>query len=346
MPIQGIPSPGTGLRLHLNENTGGCSPRVLEAIQRLAATDISAYPDYTAAVHAAARYFDVDPDWLLLVNGLDEGILMATLGHIARMRAFDAEVIIPVPAFDPYVQSTASVGAAAVRVEPGADFAFPTAGVLKAITTRTRLIHMNTPSNPTGRLIPHDDIAAVAEAAPHAVALVDEAYIEFAGETFLPRLGMHQNVLVGRTFSKAYGLAGMRIGCLIGHPDVLGPVRASTPPLTVNLLAAAALVAALEDPDFLPAYAAQVTRSRELLYDACGRLGLPFWESAANFVLVRVGDPVGAFVETMARHGVHVRDRSHDPYTPGCVRITAGIVEHTERAVAALEAAVAARRKA
>jgi histidinol-phosphate aminotransferase len=346
VPIQGVPNPGTGLRLHLNENTGGCSPRVLDTIQRLAATDISAYPDYTAAVHAAARYFDVDPDWLLLVNGLDEGILMAALGHVARMRVFDAEVIIPVPAFDPYVQSTASVGAAAVRVEPGPDFAFPTAAVLKAITTRTRLIHLNTPSNPTGRLIPLDEIAAVAEAAPHAVVLIDEAYIEFAGETFLPRLGMHRNVLVGRTFSKAYGLAGMRVGCLLGHPDALDPVRASTPPFTVNGLAAAALEAALDDPDFLPAYAAQVARSRELLYDASRRLALPFWESAANFVLVRVGDPVGEFVDALARHGVHVRDRSRDPYTPGCVRITAGIVEHTERAGSALEAAVAARQKA
>jgi histidinol-phosphate aminotransferase len=231
-------------------------------------------------------------------------------------------------------------------VAPGPDFAFPTADVLRAITTRTRLIHLNTPSNPTGRLIPLDEIAAIAEAAPHAVVLIDEAYIEFAGETFLPRLGAHQNVLVGRTFSKAYGLAGMRVGCLIGHPDALGPVRESTPPFTVNGLAAAALKAALEDPDFLPAYAAQVATSRDMLYDACRRLGLPYWESAANFVLVRVGDPVGEFVEALAHHGVHVRDRSHDPYTPGCVRITAGIVEHTQRAIEALERSVAARRKA
>jgi histidinol-phosphate aminotransferase len=346
MGIQGIPSPGNGLRLHLNENTGGCSLRVLKAIQGLAATDISRYPDYLEVVSACANYFDVDPAWILLGNGLDEGILMTAIGHVARTRTFDAEVIIPVPAFNPYVMATSSVGATPVRVAPGPNFTFPVDDVLIAINPRTRLIFLNTPSNPTGCLIPPDDIARIAEAAPHAAVLVDEAYIEFAGETFLPRLTMHQNVLVGRTFSKAYGLAGMRIGCLIGHPDILEPVRAVTPPLTVNIVAVKALQAAIEDPGFLRAYAAQVSSSREMLYAAARRHGLEYWESAANFVLVRVGDPVAPFVDTMAAHGVHVRDRSWDPYTPGCVRITAGIVTHTERAVEALEAAVVARQEA
>lgn len=346
MAVQGIPSPGSGLRLHLNENTGGCSPRVLEAIRRMAATDVSSYPDYAEAVTACAQYFDVDPNWLLLVNGLDEGILMTAVAHVARTRAFDAEVILPVPTFDPYVAATVSVGAAPVRVAPGPNFAFPTDAVIEAITTRTRLIFLNTPSNPTGRLIPPDDIARIAEAAPHAVVLADEAYIEFEGRTFLPKLPLHANVLVGRTFSKAYGLAGMRIGCLIGHPDVLDPVCSVMPPLTVNCVAVTALLAAIEDPGFLLAYASQVTRSRELLYEACRRLGLRYWKSAANFVLVEVGDPVAPFVETVASHGVHVRDRSHDPYTPGCVRVTTGIVEHTARAVAAIEAAVVKRQKA
>ena len=346
MSVQGIPSPGTGLRLHLNENTGGCSPRVLEAIQSLTATDISAYPDYAEIVDACARHFDVDPDWLMLTNGLDEGILMTTVGYIARTRAFDAEVIIPVPAFDPYPAATASVGATPIRIQPGPDFSFPVDAVLGAITTRTRLIFLNSPSNPTGQLIDLDAIARVAESAPHAVVLVDEAYIEFGGQSFLRRLGSHSNVLVGRTFSKAYGLAGLRIGCTIGHPDALDPLRRVTPPLTVNTVAVTAVQAALTDLEFLPTYAAQVAESRERLFRACERLGLKYWNSAANFVLVHVGDPVRKVVEVMAAQGVHVRDRSGDPYTPGCVRITAGMIDHTERAIVALEAALAARTSA
>ena len=97
MPIQGYPDPGNGLRLHLNENTGGCSPRVLEAIRRVQTSDVATYPSYPVLVHACAAHFGVDPDWVLLTNGLDEGILMAAVGHIARTRAHDAETIVPLP---------------------------------------------------------------------------------------------------------------------------------------------------------------------------------------------------------------------------------------------------------
>ena len=344
MPIQGYPDPGAGLRLHLNENTGGCSPRVLEAIQRVRTTDVSTYPSYPALVRACAGHFGVDPDWVLLTNGLDEGILMAALGHIAKPRVHDAETIVPLPAFDPYPNATAAVGATAVRIPPQPGFVFQTEAVLRAITPRTRMIFLNTPNNPTGQLIPLADLARIAEAAPQAVVLVDEAYIEFGGETFLPHLPKHPNVLIGRTFSKAYGLAGMRVGLVIGQPRALDPVREVTLPFNINAVAAAATLAALEDREFLPRYAAQVAESRERLYDACRRLGLEHWPSAANFVLVRVGDAVSLFVEALAARGVHVRDRSKDPATAGCIRITAGVLEHTDAAIEALESVVAARQ--
>jgi histidinol-phosphate aminotransferase len=344
MPIQGYPDPGAGLRLHLNENTGGCSPRVLEAIHRLQTTDVSTYPSYPALVTACARHFGVDPDLVLLTNGLDEGILMAAVGHIARTRAHDAETIVPLPAFDPYPNATAAVGAAAVRLAPQPGYVFQTEAVLRAITPRTRMIFLNTPNNPTGQLISIGDLRRIADAAPQAVVLVDEAYIEFGGDTFLPEIARHPNVLVGRTFSKAYGLAGMRVGILIGQPRALDPVRAVTLPFNINAVAIAATMAALEDQEFLPRYAREVAESRLRLYEACDRLGLEYWRSAANFVLVRVGDAVQLFVEALAARQVHVRDRSKDPTTPGCIRITAGVLEHTKAAIEALESVVAGRR--
>jgi histidinol-phosphate aminotransferase len=344
MRLQGYPDPGEGLRLHLNENTGGCSPRVLEAIARVRTTDVSTYPSYPALVAACARHFGVDPEWILLTNGLDEGILMAAVGHIARMRAFDAETIIPLPSFDPYPNSTTAVGATAVRVPPCPGYVFQTEAVLEAITPRTRMIFLNTPNNPTGQLIAIADLKRIAAAAPHAVVLIDEAYIEFGGETFLSELPQFPNVLVGRTFSKAYGLAGMRVGIVIGQPPALDPVRAVTLPFNVNAVAMAATLAALDDTEFLPRYAAQVAESRTRLYQACRSLGLEFWESAANFVMVRVGDAVALFVEALAARGVHVRDRSKDPTTPGCIRITAGMTAHTDAAIDALGSVVGGRR--
>ena len=343
MPIQGYPDPGEGLRLHLNENTGGCSPRVLEAIRNLRTSDIATYPSYAKLVLACARHFGVDPDSVLLTNGLDEGILMAAVGHIARARVQDAETIVPLPAFDPYPNSTSAVGATAVRVRPGADFSFPTRGVLAAITPRTRMIFLNTPNNPTGQLIPIPDLKTIAGAARDAIVLIDEAYIEFGGTSFLGELAHHPNVLIGRTFSKAYGLAGMRVGVLIGQPKALDPVRAVTLPFNINAVAMVATLAALEDREFLPRYAAQVTESRRRIYAACTRLGLKYWPSAANYVLVQVGNAVSLCVEALAARKIHVRDRSKDPLTPGCIRITAGILEHTDAAIDALESVMAGR---
>jgi histidinol-phosphate aminotransferase len=342
MPIQGYPDPGDGLRLHLNENTGGCSPRVLDAIRRVQTSDVATYPSYPALVHACAAHFDVDPDWVLLTNGLDEGILMAALGHIARARAFDAETIVPLPAFDPYPNATVAVGATPVRIPPRPGYVFQVDEVIAAITPRTKMIFLNTPNNPTGQLIPLDDLRRFADAAPHAVVLIDEAYIEFGGTSFLPQLARHPNVLVGRTFSKAYGLAGMRVGIVIGQPPALEPVRDVTLPFNINAIALTAVKAALEDTEFLPRYAAQVHESRERIYAACRVLGLQYWESAANYVLVRVGD-TAPFIDALGARKIHVRDRSKDPATPGCIRVTAGMLEHTNRAIEALESVVAGR---
>jgi histidinol-phosphate aminotransferase len=215
--------------------------------------------------------------------------------------------------------------------------------VIKAITPRTRMIFLNTPNNPTGQLISIADLARISDAARDAIVLIDEAYIEFGGESFLPQLARHPNVLVGRTFSKAYGLAGMRVGIVIGQPPALQPVRDVTLPFNINVIALAAVQAALEDAEFLPRYAAEVRESRERLYAACRRLGLQYWESAANYVLVRVGE-TAPFIQALSARKIHVRDRSNDPATPGCVRITAGMIEHTNAAIEALESVVAARQ--
>ena len=343
MLIQGYPDPGEGLRLHLNENTGGCSPRVIDAIRRLQPTDISTYPSYPSLVLTIARYFGVDPEWVLLTNGLDEGILMAAVGHISKARIHDAETIVPTPAFDPYPNSTAAAGATAVRVPANPDLSFPTDAVIRAITPRTRMIFLNTPNNPTGQLISIEDLKRISTAAGDAIVLIDEAYIEFGGESFVPHVTQHPNVLVGRTFSKAYGLAGMRVGIVIGQPPALQPVRDVTLPFNINVIALTAVQAALEDTDFLPRYAAEVAESRELLYTACRRLGLQYWESAANYVLVRVGE-TAPFIQALSARKIHVRDRSKDPATPGCVRITTGVLEHTRAAIAALESVMAAKQ--
>jgi histidinol-phosphate aminotransferase len=328
-----------GLRLHQNENTGGCSPRVLEALAKLRPDEVGFYPPYAAATSACAQYLGVDPDMLALTNGLDEGIMGLAVAYLRPPVGGPVpEALVPEPAFEIFRVDTDAVGGHFVQVMPKPDFTFPLDEVLAAITPRTRVVFLTNPNNPTGVSMPLDAIRAVARRVPeHAVVFVDEAYSEFAGTTFLPELPAFPNVIVGRTFSKAFGLAGLRIGCLVGAPDVLDPVRAVIPVYSVNIAAVVAVQAALADPAYLSDYLRQVRESKALLYAACDRAGLEYWKSDANFVLVHAGDRLRALVKGAADRGIYIRDRSSEPGCSGCFRIATGIVEHTRRFIAAME---------
>src|SRR5581483_1798044 len=162
--------------------------------------------------------------------------------------------------------------------------------------------------------------------------------------TFIPELPSYPNVIVGRTFSKAFGLAGLRIGCLVGAPERLDPIRLAVPVYSVNIAAVVAVRAALGDLAYVEDYKRQVEASKALLYAACDRLDLKYWKSAANFVLVSAGDRLPALLAGVERRGIYLRDRSREPGCAGCVRIGTGIVEHTKRCIAALEEALCAAR--
>lgn len=332
-----IATPKAGLRLHLNENTAGCSPKVIAALQGLTRRQAAEYPDYDDAVSAASQRLRVSPDELLLTNGLDEGLLAIS---IVTLRSNSSpEAIVVVPAFDMYAACADAAGGHVVEVPLNTDFSFPLAAVQRAITPDTRLIFLTSPNNPTGLCIPRDDVLEVARAAPNALVLVDEAYADFAGESLLddPVARGISNLVIGRTFAKAYGLAGLRAGALIGSPATLAPIRRVVPPYSLNICATVALVAGLEDLDYYNWYLREVRASKALLYEALDRRRIQYWPSAANFVLARFGDRASEVVEALKARDVFVRDKSRDPACPGCLRITTGVVEHTRTLVDALE---------
>jgi histidinol-phosphate aminotransferase len=335
-----------GLRLHQNENTGGCSPRVLKALRALRADQIGFYPPYAETIETCARYLGAPPDSVALVNGLDEGISGTAIAYLrSSAGGFVPEAIIPEPAFEIFKFDTEVVGGRPVGVMPRADFSFPLDGVLAAITPNTRVVFLTNPNNPTGISMPLDAIRSIAGAVPaEAIVFVDEAYAEFSGVTFIPELRSFPNVIVGRTFSKAFGLAGLRIGCLVGADDRLDPIRLSIPVYSVNIAAVVAVRAALEDRAYVDEYVRQVAESKVLLYAACDRLGLTYWRSGANFVLVCVGDRTAELVQGAAERGIYLRDRSNEPGCTGCVRIGTGVIEHTRRCIAAMDEVLCAAR--
>jgi histidinol-phosphate aminotransferase len=345
------------LRLHLNENTAGCSPAVLAAVRSLTAEELAWYPDYDAVTTACERWFGVPPGWVQLTNGLDEGLQI--VAQLAR-RVHDerdpranqpGEVIIVEPAFEMYELLANAAGLTCAFIPPAPNFRFPAEAVLARVGDATRLIYLNDPHNPTGQAIPSDAIDAIATAAAGALVLVDEAYAEFTDApttsgwrtTIGPALERHRNLIAGRTFAKAYGLAGLRVGALVAHPETLRPLRAIQPPFTVNAAAVRGLDAALRDRAYLDNYVAAAHESRELIYVWCRQRNIEHWPSDGNFVLIRLGHRASAVARAMAERGIRIRDRSTAPGCAGCVRITAGIVEHTRTCLSVLEDVLASR---
>jgi len=335
-----------GLRLHQNENTAGCSPRVLEALAKLRPDHIGFYPPYAEATGTVARYLGVAPDRVTLTNGLDEGLMALAIAYLRPSVGGPVfESIVPEPAFEIFRLDTAVAGGRLVQVMPRPDFSVPLDEILAAITPDTRIVFLTNPNNPTGVSMPLEAIRTVARGVPpEAIVFVDEAYAEFARESFIPELASFPNVIVGRTFSKAFGLAGLRIGCLVGAPDRMDPVRQAIPVYSVNIAAVAAVQAALSDLEYLNDYLRQVDESKALLYAACDRLGLKYWKSRSNFVLVSAGDRLDTLVKGAFARGIYIRDRSTEPGCAGCARVGAGVIAHTRQFIAVMDEVLCAER--
>jgi histidinol-phosphate aminotransferase len=344
------------LRLHLNENTAGCSAAVLTALRAMPREAIGRYPDVGPATAEVERWFGVDTGWVQLTNGLDEGIQIVAIhgathdGRAGAPRvdpaAGRAEVIIVEPSFEVYEWCADAVGADLVRVPPEPDFRFPLDRVLASVTSRTRVVYLTDPNNPTGRGIPPGAVEDIAAAAPRAIVLVDEAYADFSGRTGIgPLLDRRRNVVVGRTFAKAHGLAALRVGALAAHPDTIDALRPMQLPFSVNIAALTALRTALRDRTYLDWYVSEAALSRERIYAFCRRHGLTFWPSEANFVLFRVGDEAPRVAAALGERHILVRDKSASPGCAGCIRLTAGVAAHTDLALSALEEILAPRTR-
>jgi histidinol-phosphate aminotransferase len=325
------------LRLDFNENTFAPSPRVFARLQQITAEGLTVYPEREPMEHVVAAHYGLQPSEVLLTNGVDEAIHLLACAFLEP----EDEVLLCTPSFFMYDVSCSMMTSKLVRIQADDTFAFPLERMLAAITPRTKLILIATPNNPTGQVVGRAEMKAICEAAPHAVVFADEAYFHFHGETSLDDVPAVPNLIVGRTFSKAYGLANLRLGMLAGNAALMQYVRKVSSPYNVNGVALAVLPDALADEEYLQWYVAQVHEGRERVYAALDDLGVRHWRSAANFVLMDIGAKHKLLCETMRAHGVLLRDRSTDPGCDGYVRLTIGVEEHVTRGLAALRAALA-----
>jgi len=248
----------------------------------------------------------------------------------------DDEVLLLKPGYARY-RFYAEVAAAKIReisYRPQ-KLAFPLEELLEAISPRTRAILIANPNNPTGTATSRSGLERILERATSAAVLIDEAYYEFCGVTALPLLEDYPNLFVSRTFSKVYGMAAMRVGCLFSQNGNVEFLHKAQSPYSVNTIAALAARAAVSDRAYIEKYVMEVLAARELLYVGLEQLAIPYYESKANFVLLNAGDRAVEIRDKLRRRGVLVRDRSYE--IAGCVRVTVGTRDQIRKFLAELE---------
>jgi histidinol-phosphate aminotransferase len=330
-------SPPTGnragkLRLDFNENTVGCSPRIVEFLKaQLSAEHLAMYPDYATVRPALAEFFHVEPGQVLLTNGTDEAIQVLINTYVDD----GDEVLLLHPSYAMYRFYAEVAGGNIREVAYRPDgLEFPLEELLAAISPSTRAVLIANPNNPTGTGVTLAGIERILKRARKAAVLIDEAYYEFCGITALGLLPTHANLFVSRTFSKIYGMAAMRLGCLFSQEGNVDFLHKAQSPYSVNALAALAAEEAVRDTAYVEQYVTEALAARELLCVGLEKLGIPYVPSQANFVLMRIGKRAIEIRDRLREQQVLVRDRSYE--IAGCVRVTVGTREQARRFLAAL----------
>ena len=329
------------IKLASNENPLGASPKALAAIER-ALPGLNQYPDGQSYYlrHAIAGHLGVQPEQVAVGNGADGVIVQTCLAYLDE----DSEVIVSHSSFPIYDIYTHVMRATLIKT-PLKEYGLDLEAMARAITDRTRLVFVCNPNNPTGTIVTAGEVEPFMERVPdHVLVVFDEAYYEMVDSEEYPdtlryvREG-RENVMVVRTFSKVYGLAGLRLGYAIGTPEVLAPLNRVKEPFAVNLLAQVAGIAALEDEEFLKKSVQVNHEGRLFLYREFDRLGLRYLQSHANFILVEIGPQAAEVQQRMLEKGVILRSCiSYD--LPNWLRITVGSEAQNARLIRTLEEVV------
>jgi histidinol-phosphate aminotransferase len=327
------------IKLASNENALGPSPKAVAAVRRAAAS-VHRYPDATGheLKRALGAHLGVEPSWICLGNGSDELLVLA-------LRAFvepGDEVVVAEPTFLIYALAAQACGARVVRV-PLKSLRYDLPAMRAAITERTKLVFIANPDNPTGTYVTQQELARFLDGLPEQIVVVlDEAYYEFADASDFPQslpTARRAPILVTRTFSKAYGLAGLRVGYGIAQPPVTRALEAVREPFNVNSLAQAGARAALADRAFLRRTVRAAVDGKRQLARELSALGLEVVPSQTNFVLVRTGPGAATLAQALLQQGVIVRDMRAWKLD-GYVRITVGTPAEHQRLLRAVRVAL------
>jgi histidinol-phosphate aminotransferase len=307
------------VRLDFNENTSGCSVAVRKALARLTEKELAMYPEYELRTKRLARYFHVRPEELALTNGGDDALRVFFDTFVEP----DSHILICEPTFPMYRYYAEIAGAEIDALRYTEQMEFPLEEVLMRLRKKPRLFFLANPNNPTGTLVAKKVIEEILRYATHTVVVMDEAYADFSGLTLIPWIRKYPQLFIARTFSKAAGLASLRLGAVIAQRDSLALVRRAMPPFPVNLAALAGAVAAIEEGKTIARYVRDVKQLRAWFGEELEERGVRVFPSAGNFLLADFGNAGPLVFRTLEKAGILVRERSKD-LGPGFARISVG----------------------
>jgi histidinol-phosphate aminotransferase len=307
------------VRLDFNENTAGCSPAVIRALRQMSAQLLAMYPEYQKSTGRLARYFGVRAQELMLTNGGDDALRVFFDAFVDS----GSRVLICEPTFPMYRYYAEIFGARVEALRYGPEMEFPMAGVLAALKRKPRVLFIANPNNPTGTLLQFGAVEKILREAKKTVVVMDEAYADFSGMTLVPLIGKYPHLFVARTFSKAAGLAALRLGAVIARADSLAYLRRAMPPFPVNVAALVAAEAAVRDRAAIRRYVREILRLRKSFERELHNLGVKAYPSAGNFLLANFGLDGPRLFQQLEREGILLRERSRD-LGPGFARISIG----------------------
>jgi histidinol-phosphate aminotransferase len=307
------------VRLDFNENTAGCSPKVIRALGKMSPKQLAMYPEYERCTVRLARYFGVQAKELLLTNGGDDALRV----FFDTFVDVGSSILVCEPTFPMYRYYGEIAGARVEALRFGREMEFPMSEILAGLQKRPRVLFIANPNNPTGTLLQVPEIEKILQAATNTAVVIDEAYADFSGVTLVPQIGKYPNLFIARTFSKAAGLAALRLGAVIACAESLSYLRRAMPPFPVNLAALVAAQAAVADSVAMRGYVREIRRMRSWFEKELDDLGIQIFPSAGNFLLADFGPGGPRLFQRLEREGILLRERTKD-LGPGFVRITVG----------------------
>lgn len=312
------------IRLDLNECLRGCSPDVIKALKKIGPEDISSYPEYEPLTEKIAQYHQVDQEKILLTNGADEAIRLI-------MEAFLEEhhtIVLPVPTFSMFEILAKPQKATIKKVLYNEDLSFPLQKVINAAKLDPKLICIVNPGSPTGTVLTRKDISQILNAAQNSILMLDETYADFSKSNIscIDMISQYNNLIILRSFSKSFGLAGVRLGYIVSNANTIRNLHTVKLPFSVNSLSVIAGIAALSDIDYMKETVAKTNQEKEFLYNNLSKLLVTPVMTHTNFLVVKIGEnmDMDTIIKKLSEKGILVKSLQDYPLLSDYIRISMG----------------------